>query len=88
MSAPHITRIVKTVEYAYPTSPNATRFGFGRKGCYVVERHAWPVEPVPFTPIAAYEKREQAVEHARRIALEWSPMHLRYHPEDALNPAP
>lgn len=34
---PEVSRKWKAVAYAYPTSENATQFGFGKTGCYVVE---------------------------------------------------
>lgn len=77
------SHLVKTVEYAYPTSTNAGRFGFSRKGCYVVEQHYWPLRDEAFKPLAGFATRAEAVAHAQAMTLPWSPMHLRFHPEDA-----
>lgn len=30
--------MTKTISYAYPTSPNAVRFGFGKMGCFYVAK--------------------------------------------------
>lgn len=72
----------KTVEWSYATSTNAKRFGFYRTGCYTVsltrEQGGSP------KALASFAKREDAVKLAQTLPEEWSPMHLRFHPEDGI----
>ena len=65
----------KTVEYSYPTSPNAERFGFGNEGCWTVEYNY--VSKLP-EPIKAFERIEDAVEYVLGLPEPWSLAFLRY----------
>jgi hypothetical protein len=86
MSAPNTG--LKAVTYAYPSSPDAVRF-LGRRGrsrgCYCVELCQSDRTVRAIT--GGYEDSEAgralAVEFARNLPNPWSPLHLRYNPEDA-----
>lgn len=83
---------LKSVEYSYPSSPNAVRclgkLG-NRKGCYCVKLHDGQNPPVIVG--GAYEDseagRSEAVIFANTLPNPWSPLHLRYNPQDALQTA-
>ena len=53
---------VKSVEYSYPSSPNAEKFGFGNTGCYTVET-ADSVHGIPISH-KAFANRRNAVQYA------------------------
>lgn len=74
----------KMVDYAYPTSINAIRFGFGNVGCWVVAKH-FRHETEFFAPIAlsGHATREEAIDAARNVPLPWNPIYIHYHPEDS-----
>lgn len=59
---------VKNVGWAYPTSPDATRFGYAEVGCWVVEEQIGYEPPVA---IAAFREHRAAVECAEGIGLPW-----------------
>ena len=63
----------KSLEYAYPTSDNANRFGYENKGCwYVVIRGA---ESETVVGERAFTSKEEAVESFKAVdapAYRWS----------------
>ncbi len=62
--------ITKRVEYSYFSSPNATRFGFARTGCYTVE--LIPQNPVrPGKAVAGFADLESARAHAETLPEPW-----------------
>lgn len=69
---------VKLVEYAYPTSDNATRFGFN-DGCYTVE--VWNRTTLLPTALSGHKTRDQAIEYAKLIALPWAESFLKNNPD-------
>lgn len=64
-----IKLLTKAVAYAYPTSPDAVRFGFGNTGCYTVEMHQLNHAP---KPVAAYATEAEARSHCERLPMEYS----------------
>lgn len=70
--------ILKTVEYSYPSSTNATRFGFGDKGCYTVEEIKQTDKGSKTVAIAAYLTKPEAVKHAETLPHQWHPLYLKY----------
>ena len=59
------------VEYAYPTSKTATKFGFGKIGCYTVI--TCPNETFDgWKDVAAYATKKEAEQHAETLDL---PLH-------------
>lgn len=65
----------KTVEYSYPTSPNATKFGFGKTGCYCVKTIK---ENNPGVAVAAFATEQEAKKHAEALPFEWHWLYLKY----------
>ena len=66
--------VVKSVEYAYPTSPHAEKWGFGKSGCYTVQQGE---QTLPKVVIAAYTEQADAIAHAERLELPWSRYTIR-----------
>jgi len=61
-------RITKSVDYAYPTSTTASKFGFGRTGCYAVYERKGNQPP---KAIAAFATLDEAKEHAALLPHPW-----------------
>ena len=59
---------LKSVGYAYPTSPNACQFGFSSAGCYTVEIRRGVS---PSIAIAAYATKGEAMTHAQKMTEAW-----------------
>lgn len=70
----------KSVEFAYPTSTNAARFGFSKDGCYTVEL-GFPGQPA--VAVAGFATREEAIAAAKLQPEPWSALFTRLHPEEA-----
>ena len=63
----------KSVGYAYPTSPNAEKFGFGSAGCYCVmitEIKGGAMKPPK--AVAAYRTKAEALVHAEMLPEPWN----------------
>jgi hypothetical protein len=73
----------KTVGYAYPTSPTATRHGYGKTGCYYVATGKQPDSDVAQKIEGVWPDEASALEYARRVQLPWSPIYAQFHPEAA-----
>jgi hypothetical protein len=58
----------KSVEYSYPTSDNAKRFGFYQTGCYTVEIKTLTRSKA----VAGFAKIEEAKAYAEKLPGEWS----------------
>lgn len=71
---------VKSVEWAYPSSDTAKRFGKGRTGCWVLQVGN---AGEPLEAITAHAERESALQHAHNLAIEWDSSFCAIHPEDA-----
>lgn len=65
----------KTVEYSYPSSTNAKKFGFYNEGCYSVELMDGIKPP---KAIAAFKTKAEAINHAEALPNEWHPIYLKY----------
>ncbi len=59
----------KSVEYSYPSSPNADRFGFA-DGCWTVE----VISGITGYPraVRAFGTQAQAIDNASKMGLEWN----------------
>lgn len=68
----------KSVEFAYPSSPQANRFGFAKLGCYVVELSEGTNPPIA---IAGYFTKLEAWQHADTLPEPWSPSFTRFTPQ-------
>lgn len=68
----------KSVEWAYPTSPDANRLGFGTLGCWTV--NIGP-QGEPLTAVAGYHTREMAIAAATEFDAPWSFSFLFCNPE-------
>jgi hypothetical protein len=66
----------KSVSYAYPASPDATRFGFGKTGCYCVELHKGEEAP---EAIQAFDCREKAEAYADALVHPWNALYTQWH---------
>ena len=58
----------KSVEWSYPTSPNAERFGHKKTGCWTVH--------VGRKTVAAFTSEGAAVVYARTLPNQWCPMYI------------
>ncbi len=65
---------LKRIEWAYPTSPSAVKFGFPRTGCWVVY--------VGETRVAGFGLVHSAVKRARMEAADWCPLFIQYAQKD------
>lgn len=77
----------KLVEWAYPTSDNARKFGFAKTGCWTVETQIG-IEPPK--ALAGYVDRQSALKHAVSLQAEWHPAWLRFNkpPEATMSDSP
>jgi len=66
--------IFKSVNYSYPTSPNADKYNKGNAGYTVSLSNN--VQP-PKT-LAGYLTKEEALIHARKLPNPWCPAYLKY----------
>lgn len=73
----------KSVEFAYPSSPDAVRFGFAKLGCYVVELS----NSVQTVALAGYYLRRDAMAHAEELPEDWSSNFVKtdYPPPNPMN---
>jgi hypothetical protein len=62
--------MTKRIEWAYPTSDNAERFGF-KDGCYTVEMVERTPEQQPAIAVAAFATLAEAKDHAHKIGAAW-----------------
>lgn len=58
----------KEVTFAYPTSPNAEHFGYGKTGCYILSIWLGGLR----YPLFVYETKEEALAAAERCVLPWN----------------
>ena len=66
----------KSVEWSYPTSPNADRFRF-KDGCWTVQIIG--KDDMPRT-VAGFATRDEAIQNASKMPLPWNRLFLHYHP--------
>lgn len=69
---------VKAVDWSYPTSTNAKKFGFHDQGCYTVSIGA---RSEPLKAIAGYADRAEAIKHAESLPFNWSTAFLIVNPQ-------
>lgn len=71
----------KLVEWAYPTSDNAKRFGFP-KGCWVYEEVVPSAsgESLITLGIAGFATEEEAINAAEKSVLPWLPSYAKFRP--------
>lgn len=58
----------KEVAFAYPTSPNAEHFGYGKTGCYILS--VW--DDGKRYAISAHAAKEEAMKVAEECELPWN----------------
>lgn len=58
----------KSIAYSYPTSPNATKYGF-KGGCYTVEIHNGSKPPVVASAHETIEEARKAAEAFTELPL-------------------
>lgn len=68
----------KTVNFSYPTSPNAQRFGFNKTGCFTVELTD-PKGIVYPEPLRAFATWDEAVNDAKTMPNAWDRCFLQFH---------
>jgi hypothetical protein len=64
----------KSIEWAYPTSDYANRFGFPTSGCWVVETQFHPVDDKPPAGLAGFNQKADAIRWAEEhlANIPWS----------------
>ena len=62
----------KQINYAYPTSDIAQRYGFPNSGCWVIEIGKGSFSPWPKEIVSVWATEREAIEWAHRIDLPWS----------------
>jgi len=65
----------KSVEWAYPTSPAAERFHFGRTGCWIVNVAEYLKPP---KAIAGFADKDAAMNFALTVPWPWSACWLQF----------
>lgn len=73
------TMKTKTVDFAYPTSTVAGRFGYSDTGCYVVGVKASDEAKQRYK--AAFATKKKAIEYGNTLAIPWHPLWVRHTPE-------
>lgn len=63
----------KVVEFSYPTSPNAKRFGFYHNGCWTVEVECGIGREI----IQGFETQQAAIDYANELVLDWYPAYIK-----------
>lgn len=64
---------LKSVDWSYPTSPNAERLGRGKTGGWTVS-----VQPDLVTPskgVSIHETEREAIDAAKATPDQWHPLH-------------
>ncbi len=77
-----LTHTRKSVEWAYPSSTTATRFGYSDRGCWVIKAEDPIGDHLPVA-ISAYSSRDDALSAAKLIYRDWSFAFRYCHPADA-----
>jgi hypothetical protein len=62
------SRITKSVDYAYPSSTTAGKYGFGRTGCYAVYERKGNQPP---RSLAAFSTLDEARQYAETLTHPW-----------------
>ena len=62
----------KQVNYAYPTSDLACRYGFPHNGCWTIEIGEGSFTPWSKEIVSVWPTERQAIDWAHRIDLPWS----------------
>lgn len=66
----------KSVSYAYPASPDAVRFKYGKTGCYTVDLHKGTNPP---EALIAFDSREKAEAYAAALVHPWNALYTQWH---------
>ena len=75
--------VTKSIDWSYPTSENASSFGFKSKGCFTVSKNfGHSTKSRPPQAISGHATREEAVVVARNVEAPWNPLFERFHPDD------
>ena len=69
------TTNTKSVQWSYPSSPNAVKFGFAKTGCYSVEVKKMKTTPgridVEWEELRGFSNKAAAVCFAETLPYEW-----------------
>lgn len=65
------TNDAKGVDYSYPSSTNAQRFGFAKQGCWTVSLHSPDHTPIA---LAAFPTEAMAYDFANQHPAPWHPL--------------
>jgi len=70
-----VSAAVKSVDWSYPSSENASRFGFAKTGCWTVKtRAAGSIGGA----VAGFATANEALAFARGLGIAWCPMFTKY----------
>lgn len=72
---------VKSVEWAFPSSDTAKRFGKARTGCWIVQVGN---AGEPLEAITGHSEREAALRHAHALGIDWDSSFCATHAEDCV----
>jgi hypothetical protein len=76
--------VAKSLEWSYPSSDNASRFGFAKTGCWTVQRtYSHPQHSVSPVALSGHADRSAALSAARMMPEPWSETFRHYHPAEA-----
>lgn len=67
----------KSLDWSYPTSDNAVRFGF-KAGCWTINQYQQGRLPLA---LRGFATREEAITFAETLTLRWNITTLRFYPE-------
>lgn len=73
----------KIVNFSYPTSPNAVRFGFGAAGCWTLSlNYTHATTLIPPRAVSGHATRDEALAAGRARQEPWNPLFALVHPGD------
>jgi hypothetical protein len=64
-------KTTKRIEWAYPSSENACKFGFSKTGCWVVEIERPLPSMRPPNAVAGFESHAEAKSHGDSMPEPW-----------------
>lgn len=67
----------KSLDWSYPTSTNAVRFGF-KAGCWTICQQQFGHFPIA---LKGFATRQEALAFAGSLAIPWNGVTLRWNPE-------
>lgn len=73
-------KTVKAINWSYPSSGNARRFGFHDAGCWTVSVGEFGQ---PLKGVAGFAEKPEAIAHAKALPFEWDTILGKKAPEAA-----